>query len=49
MIGTITIDMFGGKIKSAIFFVRVEESLSFVLSDKSRGFNLFMYLFGWPA
>lgn len=29
MIGTITIDMFGGKIKSAIFFVRVEESLKF--------------------
>ena len=42
-------DMFGGKIKSAIFFVRVEESLSFVLRDKSRGVNLFMYLFGWTA
>ena len=49
MIGTITIDMLGGKIKSTIFFFTVEESLSFVLRDKSRGVNLFMYLFGWTA
>ena len=49
MIGTITIDLSWGKIKSALFFVSVEESLSFVLRDKSRGFNLFLYLFRWTA